>query len=277
MIKVSIAYGLPGSGKTYYGQQIEQTGCVNVISMDDYIHDGQYESIEDILDRRFNLRYYSPNDFYIDSLITMNAVLIDVIGTIDRVFKKWNRRYCLEVIHWNENRVACRKNIAIRNDGRNVSTTIDNLPYEPVNQTFITDELRKINPDVTVTFKERRIYMDTIWDNYFQPLTDSHNSDGSHVYSDEWSLGGTWCNCWGESGTIAPEPQPKSFEIFDELLGKVCPNITYLQYKKLYEACVSIEHSECRDYYGGVENKAKYALDVRKCYDMLRDMDLIKE
>ena len=57
MIKVSIAYGLPGSGKTYYGQQIEQTGCVNVISMDDYIHDGKYEPLGDIINKRFELRY----------------------------------------------------------------------------------------------------------------------------------------------------------------------------------------------------------------------------
>ena len=201
----------------------------------------------------------------------------DRVGGEGQVFKSRNRFYSLEIIHWNEDREACKKNIERRNDGRNVSTTIDNLPYEPVNQTFITDELRKINPKVHVTFKERRVYMDTNWNNYFQPLIDNRWCEDGKVFSDEWSLGGTWGDCWGGSGTISPEEQPKSFGLFDNLLEKVCPNITYLQYKKAHEACVSIEQRESCDYYGGVENKARYALDVKKCYDMLRDMELIDE
>lgn len=57
----------------------------------------------------------------------------------------------------------------------------------------------------------------------------------------------------------------------------VCPNISFIQYKRIFNECVEIEDFNESDYYGGTEYKSRYKLDVRKCYKMLRERNLIEE
>jgi hypothetical protein len=45
----------------------------------------------------------------------------------------------------------------------------------------------------------------------------------------------------------------------------------------VFNECVTIDEYSENDYYGGTEYKARYKLDVRKLYDMLRERSLIEE
>ena len=58
---------------------------------------------------------------------------------------------------------------------------------------------------------------------------------------------------------------------------EVCPNITLLQYKKLYNSLVSIESGCENDYYGGSTKNAYYKCNLKDLYNMLIEMGLINE
>lgn len=95
------------------------------------------------------------------------------------------------------------------------------------------------------------------------------------LLSDSWSLGGTFGNCWNDKlGTLSPE-SPKPFKEFDELLERICPNLTFLQYKKLERECTEIAEYEERDYYGGIEYRSYHKCDLRKLYNLLDEMGYI--
>lgn len=283
MGKTIIAYGLPGSGKTYYGEQLAQKGNLTVISMDDHMEDGKYRPITEVVKEVLELRHYILNDIYIDALITTRDNLIKIVRELHKFFVNEEPKYRnygknFEIVYWDENRAACKENIRKRNDGRNVEVTIDNLPFEKLRESAVYNLIREIDIEIKTTFKERKVYMDgSNWEKYFQPLIDKdYYTNGKYFYSDEWSLGGSWGDCWGNSGSISADEQPNSFKEFDNLLEKVCPNITFIQYKTIYNECVSIDKRSIGDYYGGTEYRACFKLDVKKCYEMLLEKELIE-
>lgn len=274
---VTITYGLPGSGKTFYSRRVDNE-WTSIIHMDDHIVDGKYESIYEILKnmRKNKLR---TNNIYIDCLITTNKKLKEIIKEVYNFYQnecKCRREF--KIVWWEGNREACKKNAERRNDGRNVSVSIDRLPYEEVDEVAIRRFMMNLDSLTKINFERRRVYMDCNWDVYFQPLIDNcYESEGKYYFSDSWSRGGSWGDCWGNHGNIHPDEQPSSFEQFDKLLEDICPNITFIQYKRVFNECVTIDEYSESDYYGGTEYKARYKLDLRKCYDMLRERNLIEE
>lgn len=285
MPKTIITYGLPGSGKTYYGEQLQQSGTLNVVSMDAHMEDGNYKPIVEVVKETLEKRHYGLSDIYIDALITTRDNLIKVIDELHKFFVNIEPKYKtygknFKIVYWDENRQACRENAKGRNDGRDVSITIDNLPYDEVREHTITNLIRNIDIEIKVEFEERKVYMNNNWDKYFQPLLDkaySFEKDGTVLFSDSWSRGGSWGDCWGNSGTIHPEKQPESCDEFDKLLLEVCPSISFIQYKMLQKECVSVDDYSEDDYYGGREYKSRYKLDVKKCYDWLVKQELIEK
>jgi hypothetical protein len=219
------------------------------------------------------------NNIYIDCLITTNKKLKEIIKEVYNFYQKeCNCRREWKVIWWEGNREACKKNAERRNDGRNVSVSIDRLPYEEVDEGGIRRFMSNLDSLTKINFERRRVYMDCNWDVYFQSLIDNcYESEGKYYFSDSWSRGGSWGDCCGNHGNIHPDEQPSSFEQFDKLLEDICPNITFIQYKRVFNECVTIDEYSENDYYGGTEYKARYKLDVRKLYDMLRERSLIEE
>ena len=275
---ITITYGLPGSGKTYYCNN-QSNFMTDVVHMDDYIVDGKYLPLEEVLGN--NTKH---SDIIIDCLCTTNKQLKEILSELSEIclYFGFGRSIKFKIVSFEGTREACKKNIERRNDGRNVSTTIDNLPYEDVNEydirKFVDDYSLQNNIKVTVIFEKRKIYEGTPWDKYFQPIIDSsYESKGKYLVSESWSLGGTWGDCWGNKGKISPDEQPSSFREFDKLLEEVCPNITFLQYKSIYDECVEVYKYDESDYYGGTQYYAQYRLDLRKCYDMLLEKDIISE
>lgn len=96
---------------------------------------------------------------------------------------------------------------------------------------------------------------------------------GETIESDRWSLGGEQ---WGYSGdryNVSGE-EPCNFDKLDEVLEELVPNITYLQYKKVYNACVETKEYTDRDYYSCLE-KAYYVCDAEQLYDKLEELGLL--
>ena len=93
------------------------------------------------------------------------------------------------------------------------------------------------------------------------------------IWCIEGAMGGS---CWGgepKDALIDPEPEPE-FEDLDDLLLKIAPNISFLQYKKLCNS-VKKEHYRSHEYYGNYsDNMIKYIL-LEDLYDILKEFDLV--
>lgn len=92
-----------------------------------------------------------------------------------------------------------------------------------------------------------------------------------------WTSGGTrGGGCYGtEPEPREPDPEP-DFEDLDMILGKVCPNITFLQYKSLMKK-VEIESDSYTidEYYGNSTQTSYKAILLKNLYDALTEASLI--
>ncbi len=93
--------------------------------------------------------------------------------------------------------------------------------------------------------------------------------DARILKSEEWSLGGTWGNYLGSTGTVGAD-NPIENTVLDELLQKLVPDISYLTYKKLVKECVTLKQKCESDYYGGSVDYAWWETDLEKLYNFLK-------
>jgi hypothetical protein len=98
------------------------------------------------------------------------------------------------------------------------------------------------------------------------------NIEEKYMDSQTWCLGGKAYSWRGEESVLYAE-DPLNFDEFDELLERICPNLTFLQYKKLYAKCVSKEMRSSRDYYTDAR-EGYWRCDLEKLYEMLDEMGL---
>lgn len=103
-------------------------------------------------------------------------------------------------------------------------------------------------------------------------------SDERELLYVQWETGGyEGGSCWNDHAPTAystgAEP-PELIEL-DSLLEKLCPSITFLQYKNLCNAVVESTSYTSGDYYGNSSNyNVKYIL-LSKLYSYLKEKGLI--
>lgn len=73
---------------------------------------------------------------------------------------------------------------------------------------------------------------------------------------------------------MAEEP-PASFDEFDELLARICPGISILQYRRLYNASVETVSYDASDYYS-TRRAARYQCDLLRLWQALCDEGLVR-
>ncbi len=100
------------------------------------------------------------------------------------------------------------------------------------------------------------------------------------VLKTTWVTGGlTGGSCYGDSADqpVDPEEEPE-FEELDKVLEAICPNITFLQYKKLVASVVSRDRED-RDYcyYGNYYDKTTKSVDLNTLEQYLKEKGLWAE
>ena len=303
--------GLPGSGKTYWAEHNYPTSnyCNHngrmIVSLDKYKdHKDKETWIWAALDEEFklymeNYSHINVVDVCIDGPITTYDHLIKVIDDILLYMKTYCkiRKYkddydiAFNIHQWNEDRESCLHNDRYRNRDKKSNASIALFEYTEIDENLIKLlkkhlENFQVKNDIILNIKSIKkishmVQKSTMYERKFEPACDNkygHGSDpqGMYLYSEDWTLGGEWGNCWGDHGHVSAG-NPKEFVEFDDFLEEIAPNITFLQYKKLRNHCVEQIEWHVPDYYSSGTDEACWRCDMHKLYDMLKEMNYIDE
>ena len=278
-IEIHILMGLPGSGKTTWRKRNEfkinnsHSYYHNSLDCDEYLIEnpdeynfGRYNTIIDVIKEKFNV---DPDKFMcIDGLITTNKQVKEIISLIN---KKVRKKYIdiiddfrIVIHHWRENRDNCLYNDKYRRD-KSCKASIMNLSLDdPYGYDF--------ESEIEVSIEYHDVMKKTIYEGEFEPISRNDNT----IRSNTWCSGGDWADCWGNRGSCKVE-DPVAFTELDDLLERICPNLTFLQYKKIEKECIEIETMYDHDYYGGCQQDSYYECNLKKLYETLMEMGLITE
>lgn len=279
---IHLMWGLPASGKTTF---CETCNFDTVIDCDKIVLS---RSKKDPLDRLVSkieesMRDVKTNDIALDGLFTTNDQVDKLFGLIIKKFSGINVKF--RIYFWEEDRDACLYNDLHRTGREKRSlVTIKNADFEKPSKEL----LKKYNMTGRNVFKKEvirrgafEIWIEKLaekmeWDISSGTYCDIDKTDWT-LKSARWSLGGRSNDCWGGSYSIDPDTPPESFNLFDDLLTEICPNVSFLIYKKLYNNTVNVESYRDYDYYGGSESYNWYSCDLQELYRYMKDMDLIQE
>ena len=281
-----ILIGLPGSGKTTYANGFRE-----------YIEDEygnrernyKVKTYADIVDfdnilNKYKKGYIKSLDYNDKDLCSMafwnfrqKVVILDGLFLTHSNFE-WviglylsNPRYEIKKIvfhYWIPDVDSCLWNDTYR---RKLDSTysIENLKVEKPDKKYIESkfgiptkvEIHSVirKPDYIVVCNEAGL---------------NRIKNDKYLISSSWSLGGTG---WGWDGKEYPlsAEEPCNFDEFDSLLEYICPNLTFLQYKKLYSKCVDMQERTISDYYSR-GNEGYYVCDLEKLFEMLKEIGLVE-
>ena len=242
-INIEILVGLPGSGKTYYAQHIVN-GNPNIyfahVDFDEFhpVHPG----IASLLKRHNNnygnvFYYFSESRVIFDGLFTTHTAQERIVDEWIELFNSEDEnKTCktnIKFIYFKEDREACLVNDSSRGKERSAHITIKQMPLE---KPEIEKFKEKYNDErFTFEIEEKEIHKMNKYESVLKPHVNKYWSDklGYDVMvSDQWRTGGTLCSYDGWETEVEPQRQPQTFTEFDDLLEKLCPNISFLTYKK---------------------------------------------
>lgn len=255
--KIVILYGLPGSGKTYFANQLSDALVVDLDKI--YLSKKDEENKSNTLNKQLKYSLRRSQTIVLDGLLTTQS---DLQKIINEVVKIEGYEYKFAVVCWEENRETCLHNDRGRRK-LNSEITIKNLPYEKINPLLF--------PECKITIKEivKKPQYD-IW-------VEENQLNKDYLYSDSWLIEGISGNCWNkEKNYRTPDPVPENFENFDRLIESICPNISFLKYKRIYKECVTVEETYSQQYYGGSSTYGRYKCDLKKLYKVLENEGLVK-
>jgi hypothetical protein len=271
-MKLIITWGLPGSGKTTFTKEqiTANSAKYNGSRIFTISHDecGKYgnDKTKDFISK-LNSYLSSTVDILIaDTLITTHDDLSNFLKQLNL-----KKVISIDIQFWREDRESCLWNDRYRRSD-NSSITILNSPLEVPD----TATIKSFCPNIRITITHNNVMRKENWQVFSDKYMIRH-TDGI-VKSDSWSLGGTYGNCWNDSKSqVSGEPQLASFSEFDDLLESACPSIGFLQYKKLYNACVTTDTRGESDYYGGYIQYAFYKFNIKELFNQLIELGIINE
>ena len=272
-VTIHILMGLPGSGKTHFATEYQKSdegrhACV--VFMDELMEKYGWRNlnVREVLREGISRRRFAYT-FMIDGLFLTNQALADAISVVCEYHLSAD-----VVIHrWKENRKICELNDGGRRE-KNSTQMIRNAAYEEVDVDWLTTKLK--NYDVrNITIVEHDVVLKPDWIRYVKTV-DVTLVDGK-LRSERWSCGGCRGNCYDSSMYYYDGEEPSKFTALDKFLDEKCPNLLYKDYRKISEQCISTEEESEAEYYGGSTSYMRWVCDMKKLYELLKEMNYIKD
>lgn len=260
---VKLLWGLPGSGKSTYANEKypnPKRSNRNIFRLDN-----KKLSDKSIAQECFH-RFQYTDEVILDGLITTNEIADSIFSAIEKIRKDtfYASDIKYEIVFWKKDIESCLYNDN-RRRSKDSKITIENLPFENPGSILIEE----FNVEVT----EKEVVKKPAYFKWADEFT-LDRQDGILLKSYSWCVGGTIRNCYGGCSNITADEE-KDFDEFDSMLTKICPNITFLQYKKLYNEVVSTDESYESDYYGGCVTYRYHVCNLEKVYNKLKEMGMI--
>lgn len=248
-ITLRILIGLPGSGKTCFAKSLEANKPNDVLVFgENELQDTDFRIYKKDTGKRFppmnsdELRWlinnYSGSRFktlVMDGLFLTTERILEVIQLISAQFTP--QKIILD--YWPENREECLRNDYLRR------RTGSSLSIESLSINVDFNAVKATYPNASVEIHS--VYHTPDWVIFFrQYLT---VTDERELYSEKWTTGGEYRSFDGCRFPVSPDEVPSAFRELDELLEKICPSLSYLEYKKIISDSVSTKETEEHDYY----------------------------
>ena len=137
-----------------------------------------------------------------------------------------------------------------------------------MNYNEFIEKLKKNN--ININDKDATIWIDDIAEKFF--IKGNSATPRFDFIIEHWEIGGvSGGSCWEAS-----DPQeyktsnrnPKTFKDLDAILTLICPEITYLQYKKV-EPLIAYDYATNYEYYGNRTDYSYRYVDVLQLYNLL--------
>lgn len=98
-------------------------------------------------------------------------------------------------------------------------------------------------------------------------------------FFEKWISGGiSGGSCWDEGEpnyhSVAAEPEP-GFTILDEVLTKICPQMSFIQYNKFISEIVQVGNYTVDEYYGNCSHYSYKFIKLQDIYEKLKEMKLV--
>ena len=265
--------GLPGSGKSWFAAHYHnpdnkysayaKENTVTIIDVDELRQ--KYKSEE--YTKKLNSRADQYGTVILDGLFLTKQDLKDLTTSLKSL---WNRVANIEIDYWYPDVKTCLYNDRYRRDKNSEATIraakmelpdLDSLSDFHAQQVLIKFHTVKKKPEWKYKADDLKLAL----------------KDDEYLISDCWITGGCIRDYKGNTSFVEAESAPDSFEKFDELLEKICPNLPFTAYLSLKENCVTVEDTYENDYYGGEISKSHYQCDIPKLFEKLEEMKYLKK
>jgi hypothetical protein len=99
---------------------------------------------------------------------------------------------------------------------------------------------------------------------------------GEEFIEAEWVSGGiTGNSCYGRSPRAVESNEPEELKRLEAILTLLCPQITYLQFRKIEDKVEIGTRSDGGDFYGNYYEYTYKVLKMKDLYDVLEGLGLI--
>lgn len=206
----------------------------------------------------------------VDYLFT---TITQVISFVKHLQKQFDIQSLL-ILHFNLDRETCLKNDL----GRRELSSEHSIKKMKYDTNVIADDFNSLN--IPVVISEEQVVEKQGWHRFVKENVKDVVVDGKYLTSDYWTTGGSRSDLDGNSYPIDGD-DPLEFEELDNLIEKICPNITFMQYKHMMRDLksaniVTIEDGSEGDYYG-TWSTAWWSCDLEKFYNYLNEHNMIGE
>lgn len=98
--------------------------------------------------------------------------------------------------------------------------------------------------------------------------------EGGYNEKDSWVVGGlTGGNCWGGEADMPVTADEEPDGDLDEFLTLICPDLTFMQYRRLMKSDVlEYETKSQSEYYGNYTDYRYRTINLDKLYQALKDI-----